>query len=480
MKAPWGLVGFDSEIGPTHIARDTFQRHAHALAPLEARVGDRVSLGDLMDEMADSLLAVVGPAVTETEVQVVGRLNPTPTPPSIDIYPGDPFRDTPTAAFGDVGGELLFTVRARVITTDNTAGQNLLLRLMDDTDDISVAATLMEDQTLNGLASSVYVEGNTGYTRYLDGGTESRRPARLRVARPGVAGHHMTATMAALTVGIDLGGCDRAHCHDMAQDLRRQLDPAYSRGAAVMPLLDSFQVYRSSRRTARKRANHAGRLGYRFPLIDRPDLRSDIHAINTSKPERQGRPMSAGYRTPPSYSPIEMVCPRHHVYTYGVLRRGHPRRLSVAVPVRRARHGLEHSRPRRPPQAATSCTCCSSRWSGAVPTRRHRLLQPLGLRRRRPPLLQNQARPPRRQHQMGTVLKRSCASHESHRTSRTLATATRACQRLWRGSVRRSSDGRTASGSPTPGITATCVDTDRERLAEMEPLVPGRLDVRPR
>ena len=31
----------------------------------------------------------------------------------------------------------------------------------------------MEDQTLNGLASSVFVEGNTGYTRYLDGGTES-------------------------------------------------------------------------------------------------------------------------------------------------------------------------------------------------------------------------------------------------------------------------------------------------------------------
>ena len=44
---------------------------------------------------------------------------------------------------------------------------------MDDEDDISVAGTLMEDQTLNGLASSVFVEGNTGYTRYMDGGTES-------------------------------------------------------------------------------------------------------------------------------------------------------------------------------------------------------------------------------------------------------------------------------------------------------------------
>ena len=111
------------------------------------------SLADLMDEMADTLLAVVGPAVTETEVQVTGRLNPNPTPPSIDIYPGDPFRDVTTAGFQQIGGELLFTVRARVTTVDNVAGQNLLLRLMDDDDAISVAGTLMDDQTLNGLAS---------------------------------------------------------------------------------------------------------------------------------------------------------------------------------------------------------------------------------------------------------------------------------------------------------------------------------------
>jgi len=131
-----------------------------------------MSLGGLMDEMAATLRAVVGPAVTDTEVQVTGRLNPTPTPPSIDIYPGDPFRDTPAAGFQETGGELLFTVRARVTTVDNVAGQNLLLRLMDDNDDISVAVALMDDQTLNGHASSVFVESNTGYTRYLDGGAE--------------------------------------------------------------------------------------------------------------------------------------------------------------------------------------------------------------------------------------------------------------------------------------------------------------------
>ena len=36
MKAPWGLIGLESELGATRIARDTFERHAHALAPLKS------------------------------------------------------------------------------------------------------------------------------------------------------------------------------------------------------------------------------------------------------------------------------------------------------------------------------------------------------------------------------------------------------------------------------------------------------------
>ena len=39
MKAPWGLIGLDSELGATRIARDTFERHAHALAPLKHEWG---------------------------------------------------------------------------------------------------------------------------------------------------------------------------------------------------------------------------------------------------------------------------------------------------------------------------------------------------------------------------------------------------------------------------------------------------------
>jgi hypothetical protein len=131
-------------------------------------------LADLLDELAGVILAVVGPQVTETEVQVTGRRNFNPTPPSIDIYPADPFRDTlnSTAGFQEDAGELILTVRARVTTVDNIAGQDLLLRFMDEEDPIGVAAVLQEDQTLNGLASTVIVDGNSGYLQYLEGGVD--------------------------------------------------------------------------------------------------------------------------------------------------------------------------------------------------------------------------------------------------------------------------------------------------------------------
>ncbi len=129
-------------------------------------------LTDLLDAVANKIAAAIAASFdVVSEVQIVSRRNFNPTPPSIDIYPGDPFRDIQTAAFGD-RGELILTVRARVSTVDNIAGQELLLRFMDDEDDISVATALEDDQTLNGLAGSVYVEGNSGYVQYIDGGVD--------------------------------------------------------------------------------------------------------------------------------------------------------------------------------------------------------------------------------------------------------------------------------------------------------------------
>lgn len=120
-----------------------------------------------MDELGSTLTDVLS-----SEWQVVPRLNANPTSPSVDIYPADPFRSTEEAGFGEISGALFFTVRARVSTLDNDAAQDLLLELMDDESSYCVAAALMDDQTLNGLASSVDVDGPSGFVSFVDSGGE--------------------------------------------------------------------------------------------------------------------------------------------------------------------------------------------------------------------------------------------------------------------------------------------------------------------
>lgn len=133
------------------------------------------SLVDIMAELAQTLQDAfdaidLGGGIT---IQVAGRLNLNPSAPSIDIYPGDPFDDPSSRGFGQTGGTLIFTVRARVSTADSEGGQDFLLSLMDDESDLSVAATLEADQTLAGMASSVKVEGPSGYQQYADPGAKS-------------------------------------------------------------------------------------------------------------------------------------------------------------------------------------------------------------------------------------------------------------------------------------------------------------------
>jgi len=77
-------------------------------------------------------------------------------------------RDPAAAGFGDVNGALLFTVRARVAAADNEAEQELLYAFCDEDNPRCVAAALMEDQTLGGLAASVEVLGPSEPTIYQD------------------------------------------------------------------------------------------------------------------------------------------------------------------------------------------------------------------------------------------------------------------------------------------------------------------------
>jgi hypothetical protein len=64
----------------------------------------------------------------------------------------------------------------------------------------------------------------------------------------------------------------------------------------------------------------AVRFGHRFAEIEREDFAQDVFEINTSVPERQGRPMGRGYREPVHYAPLpEYPCARHRISTYGVI-----------------------------------------------------------------------------------------------------------------------------------------------------------------
>lgn len=121
-----------------------------------------------LSEIADELAAVIDAASIPNLEQVRGRRVFSPTPPSIDIYPADPFRRPDEAGFGDLNGAYLWTVRARVNPTDDEAWQDILLDLMDDDSANCVAAILEADQTLNGLAGEVVVDGPTGHRIYVE------------------------------------------------------------------------------------------------------------------------------------------------------------------------------------------------------------------------------------------------------------------------------------------------------------------------
>lgn len=131
----------------------------------------------------------------------------------------------------------------------------------------------------------------------------------------------MSTAIAARSVYLQLlEGCTQESCESFALPLFQQLGSGKYDECSVLTLPTYRLDWRTQHRTARKRADRAERLGYRFAEIEAHDHADDIFAINTSLDERQGRPMSAGYRERPSVSPDpEYACPRHAVRRYGVL-----------------------------------------------------------------------------------------------------------------------------------------------------------------
>jgi len=132
----------------------------------------------LAEQITDQLCGTANPVIVD--LQVDARLIPNPTPPAIDIYPGTPF--TEAIAFGRTSRQYWFTVRARVSTADNEAGQDLLLSMMDDGSDESVEAAIISVREYAG-AKLGDIEGPSEFGVFRDsGGEESLLGCTWRVA----------------------------------------------------------------------------------------------------------------------------------------------------------------------------------------------------------------------------------------------------------------------------------------------------------
>lgn len=121
-------------------------------------------------------------------------------------------------------------------------------------------------------------------------------------------------------VGIRLEvGCDYDICSQFAFPLYKQLASGRYGECSVLPIPLSIDEWRADHRTARKRADRAKRLGYTARAIRPWEHADEILEINTSMPERQGKPMAASYQQRPSESPSpEYPCWRHGVHPSGV------------------------------------------------------------------------------------------------------------------------------------------------------------------
>lgn len=122
-------------------------------------------------EVLDEMQSVIETAYSggDLDIQVARRFMLTPTPPCIDLYPGDPSREDSTANFDDELGNpgYLITVRTRIATGDYDAAYDWLLETMDDESDLCLPL-LFVDESLNGHAMQVDIRNASGLRAYED------------------------------------------------------------------------------------------------------------------------------------------------------------------------------------------------------------------------------------------------------------------------------------------------------------------------
>jgi hypothetical protein len=111
----------------------------------------------------DAVAASLDPLTNEIDgLQVTGFMNPTPSPPSLDVYPAD----TSALPVSMSGWEEMIIVRARVSTPDDVAAQDVLLSMMDVDGPASVLVALKADPTLGGIVGGSVVDERSGYQTY--------------------------------------------------------------------------------------------------------------------------------------------------------------------------------------------------------------------------------------------------------------------------------------------------------------------------
>jgi len=124
-----------------------------------------------MDALAAQVTSDLSPLITD--LQVDGKFVPIPSPPCIDIFPGDPFFE-PLAFRGKY--TYYFTARARVTTADHEGGQSLLLSLMDPAAATSLTASLEGTYSIGGTSYDVTVEeGPSAFGIFNDPGSIENR-----------------------------------------------------------------------------------------------------------------------------------------------------------------------------------------------------------------------------------------------------------------------------------------------------------------
>lgn len=122
----------------------------------------------LASQIGDVLCSGTADPLIE-QLQVESRLVFNPSPPSIDVYPSDPFQEA--LAMGAGNNEIFFNVRARVSTAENEGGQDLLLSMMDPAANTSVLKAILSDRTLGNVAQISTVEGPSAFGVFPDPGS---------------------------------------------------------------------------------------------------------------------------------------------------------------------------------------------------------------------------------------------------------------------------------------------------------------------